>query len=303
MIYLFKRILPAIKSLCLLIFMVLQTGKLPAQQYFYMGDVDTAKNIKQYTLYTKDLYPKIDKEIKLYNYFASNDRLFLISVFPSLKEETSWIPVDTVALKDSIVYRSGIEKIFNKAVYYYLKNPYKVKGSIKRNDIIPIISKNGKCWKPTGMCVSENFFLVSGESREIFPNENLVGSIDTTLPMYSIRTYRENMLKANRRDPFSVFNDFTFLAPARAPRDFLSHTSTIKGEKAYHFWTLSDWSVHDGLNLQRGIERFVYIPGKGIVGGSFDFYFAYYNLLPEDLNKCLQQRLNEEVMLAEELKK
>lgn len=57
--------------------------------------------------------------------------------------------------------------------------------------------------------------------------------------------------------------------------NYLSKEYLIKGNKAYQFWTLDGWWYYDGLNEYRGIDRFVYIPEKGIVGGSYDFYFGY----------------------------
>ncbi len=290
-----------IKSVCLLFFMLLHLHNSKAQKYFYLGNIDSAKNIKQYTLHTKDLYPKIDKEIKVYNYYALNNALYLFAVFPNMKNQKDWIPIDTSNMKNILNY-FDIEKIFDDAVHKYVKNQNAVIDNLKRRDIIPIINKNGVMMIPTGICTSEFFLIDPSLVKSVFPNENLVGIIDMALPTFSIKEYHEKSLLAGLRSPFSASNSYMLSLPAQASRDFLSHTSIIKGETAYHFWTLSDWSVHDGLNLQRGIERFVYIPGKGIVGGSYDFYFAFYNLLPDDLNKRLEQRINEEVMLAEELK-
>ncbi len=54
-------------------------------------------------------------------------------------------------------------------------------------------------------------------------------------------------------------------------RLYLSKSYTLGKDSAYQFWTFCDWNRKDGRNLQRGIDRFVFIPGKGIVGSSFDF--------------------------------
>jgi len=48
-------------------------------------------------------------------------------------------------------------------------------------------------------------------------------------------------------------------------RNYLSKEYTITGKKAYQFWAFDEY---------RGIDRFLYIPDKGIVGGSYDFYFG-----------------------------
>ncbi len=57
-----------------------------------------------------------------------------------------------------------------------------------------------------------------------------------------------------------------------------------------------------GDNHHRGIDRFVYIPEKGIVGGSYDFYFRYPEgfHIPDTI--LWKNILEENVMTAEELK-
>lgn len=46
------------------------------------------------------------------------------------------------------------------------------------------------------------------------------------------------------------------------------------------------WWAIDGYNVNRGIDRLIYIPNLGIVGGSYDFYFElkpramYDNVIP-----------------------
>ncbi|MCS3556176.1 hypothetical protein EDF66_10399 [Sphingobacterium sp. JUb20] len=59
-------------------------------------------------------------------------------------------------------------------------------------------------------------------------------------------------------------------------RMYLSDIITIGKEIAYKFGTYASWNIVDGWNYPSGIDRLVYISGKGIVGGSFDFYFESY---------------------------
>lgn len=96
-------------------------------------------------------------------------------------------------------------------------------------------------------------------------------------------------------------------------REYLSDTLTIKGEKAYKFWTAGFMNVSHGPDFSRGIDRFIYMPSMGIVGGSYDFYFKshYFHAdtrpypdQPNNLNEdeWRENVMDEKLMLAEELK-
>jgi len=65
------------------------------------------------------------------------------------------------------------------------------------------------------------------------------------------------------------------LAPMAKPLLFRSGSVQINGKEAYKFWKYAGWNVADGSNFRRGIDCFLFMPGVGIVGGSFDFYFQY----------------------------
>lgn len=88
----------------------------------------------------------------------------------------------------------------------------------------------------------------------------------------------------------------------RDRKEFLSEIiNTATGNRLYKFWTFTDWREHPTFfEVERGIDRFVYVPGKGIVGGSFDFYFYHYraklNLTIADFIKNIDK---EKVMVDE----
>ncbi|MDR2283821.1 MAG: hypothetical protein LBE37_11455 [Sphingobacterium sp.] len=66
----------------------------------------------------------------------------------------------------------------------------------------------------------------------------------------------------------------------------------------------------DNHEWYRGIDRFVYVPNKGIVGGSYDFYFK--DPLPRDYKQVARRNINmaefkkniydEKIMLAKEVR-
>ena len=91
-------------------------------------------------------------------------------------------------------------------------------------------------------------------------------------------------------------------------RNYLSKEITIKNEIAYQFWTFDGWWAQDGYNEHRGIDRFIYIPKKGIVGGSYDFYFRLKPKISSNKyftasdNHLWTNIINEKVIIANELK-
>ncbi|QQQ30075.1 hypothetical protein [Chryseobacterium indoltheticum] len=103
-------------------------------------------------------------------------------------------------------------------------------------------------------------------------------------------------------------NYFRRLDNSYSFRNYLSKEFFIKKNKAYQFWTFDGWWAIDGYNEHRGIDRFLYIPDKGIVGGSYDFYFRlkpkissndYFTVSDYALWDNI---INEKIMIAKELK-
>ena len=82
--------------------------------------------------------------------------------------------------------------------------------------------------------------------------------------------------------------------PLERPLNFLSAKIAVGNYTAYKFWQFSDWRVADGTNSRRGIDRFLYIPELGIVGGSFDFWF---NALGISSKEIMKNYLSEDVIL------
>ena len=73
---------------------------------------------------------------------------------------------------------------------------------------------------------------------------------------------------------------------------YLSSIEYIEGYKVYYFYKLCN---------NRGIGRFAYIKGKGVIAGSFDAHFSpWWNLNRDWFNNILSSK---EYLWAEELKK
>ncbi|SEL99118.1 hypothetical protein SAMN05421740_12113, partial [Parapedobacter koreensis] len=174
-------------------------------------------------------------------------------------------------------------------------------------------TEDGKYFK-SNHCLAEFFYALEHSSRFNTP----YGTLNTGQQPISIREMEKVF---DQQDEFPFQGSFPL--DVRLPwtylnhwwlvqREYLSKVFEINGEQAYQFWTLTDWRNHDGYNLHRGIDRFVYIPDKGIVGGSYDFYFLFeenWGFIEKGRDRHTKTRdelwqnvLEEKVMLAEELR-
>ncbi|HIC8644689.1 MULTISPECIES: hypothetical protein [Elizabethkingia] len=253
----------------------------------YKGEI---LKINAFNLNTKDLYG-IDKNVELYNVFIDSEALFLISVLPDLKNNENWTFVNVNNIKDKILTRSQTKDFINKIKSNNTSDKKTMALSL-------LVNKNGKYYTSKNTLVE--FFYISN-----FPSPFIssYGTINIDQPLVTIKQMetKYRMIKPDRGFPPSIKRtdiSFPFMIYAR---NYLSKTYEIKGNKAYQFWTFDNWRTSDFMAFYRGIDRFIYMPNKGIVGGSFDFYFSFNS--SSDLLKIIENNIiNEKVMIAEELK-
>ncbi|WP_260255320.1 hypothetical protein [Elizabethkingia meningoseptica] len=260
--------------------------------------LDSLKNvwgnnvINKFTLNTKELYG-LDKTVEVYNVLYNN-AVLLISALPDIKGNENWIKVDINDIKKDILTRSQLKEFIMER---YLNN-ISEKKTLKYGLIKKI---NGEYYVPNTTLVE--YFYIKNYKFPFIPS---YGTIDINGPMVTIKemekSYKEQI--SEWEVPVNPeYGDITFAFPVYA-RNYLSKTTNIKGQKAYQFWTLDNWRVRDYYSTYRGIDRFIYIPDKGIVGGSYDFYFTFVprNNPPISSEKEWDNIVNEKVMIAEELK-
>ena len=86
---------------------------------------------------------------------------------------------------------------------------------------------------------------------------------------------------------------------------YLSGTEKRGKDTVYLFWTFTAWNNRSGLEAyHRGIERFAYIEGKGIVAGSYDFLFdTQSSRHSHNSEPAIKKEVGRELLWAEELKK
>jgi hypothetical protein len=306
-----KNVLSSFLLLCLPIL-------LGAQQINFFVDMDTISDdyrMTHFHLSTEGLYGTSDT-IEVFNILPINKGnprenaeltskraryLFVFSVLPVFDSDDNWSVYDRRPEDRQSLNYTDLIKLASQSIHddkkMYMPERYGI-----------LIHKGGKFYQ------SKISFLQLFYVKD-YPNAFNIPKnvIDIDQPLLSVRDMEE-VYKINYEggnlpimpDVYPRFYDNDALE-----RFYLSKKVVSRRQEGYQFWTFVPWGkVRDDLSWYRGIDRFLYIPGKGIVGGSYDFYFK--DPLPKEnpqiprrnitMQKFKENILNEKIMLAEELK-
>lgn len=291
------------------------------KKYLLLDSLKHSFDVERYTLRMDSLY-RVASTVELFNIILpEQEGLILISVLPpNLNDKGLWtkINIENIA-SDDFIKPADYNKYFKRPFAHYLKLEPRI-------DIL-IVKKEKDGYYLANFCFTQYFGLANHSS--VFNTPNNVINIGQSI--LSIRDMEKIYKKDFPEQPYIMTEYFynqnvsamvPFGTNEQYMRMYLSDIFTIGKEKAYKFWTYASWNIVDGWNYPRGIDRFVYIPGKGIVGGSFDFYFESYrqpkrlstfNLKTRSYDytkklssisntQWIDNILNEKIAIAEELK-
>jgi hypothetical protein len=309
-----------ITSLFGVIMLLWSSSAMANTKYFIIEEDTEDYHLTTYDLSTKSLYG-IDRKVSLYNLILKNrtwtndhteylsekkdnSSLILFSVLPDLKSNIDWIEVSLDTIQGKMVIYSDLKKLFHENTVSFMNG--KNKETTKYfNSYKPILKKGKQFFVPKN-CLLE--FYVVNNRPDIFSNP--YGTINTQLSPISILEFAEIFKKSNPNAKFPLYtigedNTYTSFDRTRDRREYLSRILQLpKGTTAYQFWTYSDWFGQSfNYIYDRGIDRFVYHPSKGIIGGSFDFYFYFHRKkLPIEYADFMQNIKEEKVMIADDNK-
>lgn len=273
---------------------------------------DTRYQLNPYTLNSKELYG-VDETIEMYNFYHGAT-LILFSVLPDFTSDENWGEVDIADIREHVL---GDKQALGRAMDEH--NFTKGYGTKRKTHLYSLVKhEDGKYFK-SSFCLTEFFYVVHYSSRFNTP----YGVLNTGQEPITIKKMKRVFEEGKE---FHAPKTMSFPLDVRAivegkntyldhwwlvQREYLSRELELNGEKAYQFWTFTDWGDYDTYNLRRGVDRFIYLPGKGIVGGSYDFYFLFvdtWTYPPQERKRhaktseeLWQNVLDEKVMLAEEL--
>lgn len=278
------------------------------QEYFWEDDLKSQFKVNRFTLETEDIYT-IKKDINIYNVFISENSILLLSILPDLDEKILPKTNERGSNWEIINYDNIKDKIFSKSKIINMVSDWKL-NNIPENKTLQykLIKKENGNYYVSKMCLTEFFSIANLK----FPIISTYGTINTEEPKVTIKQMEASFKKQVPNQDFLMDireNDFTRKVDIPySYRNYLSKEISVKGNKAFQFWTFDGWWAHDGYNEHRGIDRFLYIPEKGIVGGSYDFYFRlkpkvssneYYTA---PLGLLWNNIINEKIMIAKEIK-
>lgn len=281
---------------------------LKSQKFVPLDMLDSLYKVNKYTLSTQELYG-VDEIIEVYNVNIAGVALF--SVLPDFQSESNWTEV---ILED---IQSGLlsDREFNRIVR---DKAFSGASRTKTMDFRLVKKEDDNYWV-SNVCLLE-LFRPNAYISDIHPSifnvhQGTINIQQTPLKIVQMMEVFEESI--NWRFPMDVRENVVSFLPNREEleREYLSRVFEINASPAYQFWTLTDWSSRGGYSYNRGVDRFIYMPDKGIVAGSYDFYFladldkgwpdTNLDLRPRHLKtkeEIWQNVIHEKVMLAEELK-
>lgn len=262
------------------------------KKYILLDNLYNNYNVKKYTLNTQPLY-KINAEIELYNVLDRGIMLF--SVLPNPNSKQNWEEINFNEVKNQILTQKEINQWFRNLFIA----PQQEKILPKTKDIhqYKLIKKENNKYYASHYCLFEYFKEVSYPEPLRVSGQDILNLEQSPLKIKQMKNFLNNLYKKQKikMEQEAIFPDNQNLTT-----NYLSEIKDFDSEhKLYQFWTFTDWNVRDDFNEQRGIERFAYIPKKGIVGGSYDFFFHYlFSLTPKEWQENSE---NEKILWAKEL--
>lgn len=282
-------------------------GSLAQEKKYIMLDMlDSLYDVDHYSLNTQELYG-VDETIELYN--IHHIGLVLFSVLPDFTDDKNWSEVALAEIESQI--------FDEKSFQHEIGNRFTSENDNKKKTLqYTLVKSQGEKYFKSHYCLAEFFFIDTYPSLFNTPYGAINIGQDTLGVQQMMDIYWEALhIPKHAAFPLDVRKlGGTLVLPnrRRLQREYMSKELKINSKKAYQFWTFTDWNTHDGYNLHRGVDRFIYMPEKGIVAGSYDFWFLFFdtwnnppierkrnNKTKEEL---WQNVLEEKVMLAEELK-
>lgn len=266
----------------------------PDYKYFLVDLNSTQYKVNTVKLNAKSLYNK-NIDLEMFNILGINNSLILFTVFP-LQNKNLWNKIAIDSVKTLLISYSDLLNDFEKKEKIYISSQNTSDILLKKYDIKIIIKKDNQ-FMVSSYCLTE-FFRILREPL-IFPN--LMGSfyINIDSPPYTVKQFEHktkeisNHYSVNSISSKQSSGSSALRRPLEKPLTFFSGSTSVSSMAGYKFWLFSDWRVDDGMNLQRGIDRFIYVPDIGIVAGSFDYWFE--NFVDSDL--IFNNYLNEKIMM------
>ena len=261
-----------------------------AQKYLVLEDLEKNYQVKHYTLRPHSFYE--GKEIEMYNVFNHGilfgyNYLTLISVLPDVDKPNSWEEVSKEEVEKAVV---KIEEVRRSNKNKFL-------------NAFSLVKKEDDKYYKARCCLVEVFQLMDYSSNVHLNDSNIINTKQDFV------TYAELKKELNKGSHITKYaqpmEDKESFLDSCFESIYLSGTEKRGKDTVYLFWTFTAWDNRSGLEAyHRGIDRFAYIEGKGIVAGSYDFLFDTQSPRhSHNSEPAIKKEVGRELLWAEELKK
>ncbi|WP_392420608.1 hypothetical protein ACF3OE_04595 [Capnocytophaga canis] len=263
------------------------------KNYVLLDSLASKYQVNKYTLNTNKLYG-VHTEVEMYN-ILRGEIILLISVLPNLyNNQPKWKEIQWQEIKNNVISPEKITRRIINIISPYEASDYMLES--KEFNKFSLVKKENEKYYVAKFSLFEWFYVVEFKS---YINVSQIKNYILNLGQNPIK--RIDFMEGKDKESFFI--------PHHLRNIYLSQIENHGNEKIYRFWTFDGWQVSDYYNEHRGIDRFAYIEGKGIVGGSYDFYFKfvpkytsknhiYIKLTPEQWE---ENGLQEKIMWAKEL--
>lgn len=261
-----------------------------SQKYLVLEDLEKNYQVKHYTLRPHSFYE--GKVIDMYNIYNQGfsfayNYLTLISVLPDMNNANSWVEVSKEEVEKAVV---KIEEVRRSNKNKFLNS-------------FSLVKKEGDKYYKARSCLVEVFQLMNYSSKVHLNDSNI---INTKQDFVTYAELKKELNKGTHITKYaSPMEDKESFLDRCFESIYLSGTEKRGKDTVYLFWTFTAWNNRSGLEAyHRGIERFAYIEGKGIVAGSYDFLFDTQSPRhSHNSEPAIKKEVGRELIWAEELKK
>lgn len=270
-----------------------------------VADVETIDK-SNYVLNTKSLY-KVDYNIEIYNFLFPEDEdrnknLILFSVLPDLQTGRGWEEIKDQTIIKNLLDVTTLDKKLFKPIFDI--NDSEFSNSQKFFGEYIAVKKIDKKYYFAPNTLVEKFTIVSLDNT--FPS--VYGYLNIKQPKVELKLYWQLFKKSLPNEPVPFEFNKNVVSPSykfgsRLWKEYLSKEVNTSAGSAYQFWTVGASNGADYYDWTKGINRFLLHPTKGIIGGSYDFYFRDYvgngyELLKQQspLNKLSNEEWNNNIL-------
>ncbi|MDO5104490.1 hypothetical protein [Capnocytophaga sp.] len=193
----------------------------------------------------------------------------MFSVLPDLETGENWEEISYILIENQLFTAEDFQKTILNTDEPKMFNKYR------------LIKKVGNKFFVAKNVLIEKFRVLDIDTSLKISGSNVINLKDEIMTYQDVK--KAYLSQISDKFPMEGYADEYSSIKKEFRAIYLSRIEQKNNEKVYRFWTFDNFKEerkyydeviqNNSYNYHRGIDRFAYIEGKGIVGGSYDFYF------------------------------